>query len=103
MGLFAGWGVNLVEDAAVGEVRFLRFLPAAENLVDGNEFEFREAGDVGGVGLFGVTGTVVVFGGEFLAGGGLEVVEISAGQCFGAMFLCYGVDDGDRRFGEEGE
>ncbi len=33
---------NLVEGAAVGEVRFLRFRPAAELLIDGEQLQFRE-------------------------------------------------------------
>ncbi len=33
---------NLVEGAAVGEVLFLRFRPAAELLIDGKQLQFRE-------------------------------------------------------------
>src|SRR5690349_12644130 len=39
-------GVDLVKDAAVPEVLPLRFRPAAKILIDGDEFEFREAREI---------------------------------------------------------
>src|SRR3712207_7430804 len=41
--LFRSGLVDLVEGAAVREVRLLRLLPAAERLVDGEELHLREA------------------------------------------------------------
>ena len=38
--------IDLVEDAAVGEVGLLRLLPAAEHLVDGEQLDLRELGGV---------------------------------------------------------
>ena len=35
---------DLIEQAAVGEVDFMRFLPTAEDLVDGEQFERLELG-----------------------------------------------------------
>ena len=36
------WLVDLIEDAAVGEMRGLRLLPAAERFVDGEQIHFAE-------------------------------------------------------------
>jgi hypothetical protein len=35
--------VNLIKNRAVGEVRLLRFLPTAENFIDGDKFDLRKS------------------------------------------------------------
>ena len=48
--------VDLVEYAAVGEVRRLRLLPAAEVAVDGDQLELGKSREVFLVGDFGMRG-----------------------------------------------
>ena len=71
-------GVDLVEHPAVGKVLLLRRLPAAE-VLDGDQLDFREAGDVGRVGVFGPDRAVVVLGGEFLPDRRVQVLEVGLG------------------------
>src|ERR1017187_5644569 len=66
---------DLVKDAAVGEMRFLRLLPAAENLVHRDEFHRAELAGIFRRGLFR-TRTVKIPAGDFLAFVGVKVFEI---------------------------
>src|SRR5690606_3595113 len=76
----AARGIDLVEDAAVGEVGLLSLAPAAKRVVDGDELDLGEAGDVGGVGVLGLERPVVVLGGEALALGRVEILEVGLGD-----------------------
>ena len=95
--------VDLVEHAAVGEVGFLRLLPAAEHLVDGDQVELGEALEVGRVGVLGPDRPVVVLGGQPLAGRRVEVLEVGLGDLAGAVLVGRVVDHGHRRLGQDAE
>ena len=95
-------GADLVEHAAIGEVGLLGCGPAAEGVVDGEElYRCKLLGVFGGD--FGVTRAVVVFAGEGLAFGGVQVFEIGGGDFAGAAFVDDLVDNADRRFGKDGD
>src|SRR3569623_931552 len=94
--------VDLIELAAVGEVYLLGLLPAAEDVVDG------EAGHLGKLlRIFArdrfQAGSVEFFGGDLLALGGIQIVEIGLRGGAGAMFIDVLVDQGHRRFGKNGD
>src|SRR5262245_57397230 len=75
--------LELVENTALVEMRFLRLLPAAENFIDGEQFQFRKS-----VGVFVSDRlkprTIIIFCGHFLAFGRVEIFQIRSGNGFGA-------------------
>jgi len=60
------WLEDLVKDPVVGEMVFLSFLPAAENLVHGNEFHRAELAGIFRRGL-GIARAVKIPAGDVLA------------------------------------
>ena len=57
--------VDRVKHAAVGEIPFVRVVPAATNIIYGEEFHFRKNdGELHGE--LGESRSVVMFGGQFL-------------------------------------
>src|SRR6185437_16812805 len=84
--------VDLVEDAAIGEMRRLRLAPAAEDLVDCEERDLREL-----VGMprgdLGKARPVEIARRELLALGGVEESEIGLGRLARAVPVDIGVDE----------
>src|SRR5437870_9775435 len=76
---------DLIEDSAVIEMRFLGLLPVANNLSEGEELHVREPVCVFREHLF-VLRAKIAFGGNFLTFGGVEILEVSPGHRFGAVF-----------------
>jgi hypothetical protein len=88
---------------AVGEVPALRFLPAAEHLVDGDQLEFGEALEIGRVGVLRRDRAVVVLGRDRLAGRRVEVLEIRLRDRPRAVLVDHMVDQGHGRLGADAE
>ena len=88
--------------SAVGEVRGLRLVPAAELLVDREGRHLREIlrmrrGDLR------IGRPVEVLGRDLLAFRRVEILEIGLRHVAGAMLVDDFVDDGDRRLGQDGK
>src|SRR5688572_29510092 len=67
--------LDLVEHTAVSEMGFLSLLPTAENVIDGDKFEFRELLLV----LFGdslISGAIEIFRRDFLSDVRIEVFKV---------------------------
>ena len=94
--------VGLVEQAAGGEVLLLDLVPAAEDVLDRHQPHFGELGLELGRDLF-VTHAVAILGGDLLALGRVEEVEIGLGQIARAVLVGDLVDDGDRELGEQAD
>src|ERR1700760_2172213 len=92
--------VDLIEDAAFGEVILLRPGPAAENVVD------REKLDLG-KGLFillrnfGIARAIGIAGGDLLAFLGVPILQISLRCGARALLVGNAVDHRDRRLGQD--
>src|SRR5262249_2417577 len=94
--------VDLVERAAVGEMRRLRLLPAAERLVDREHRKLREPARVFR-GYARVARAIAVLRGDFLALGRVEIFEVRLGDLARAALVDDLVDDADRRLGEDAD
>src|SRR5471030_950111 len=94
--------VDLVEDAAVGEMDLLRLGPAAEHLVDREERQLREALGVS-PGDLGRARPEIVARDELLAFRRIEMLEIFLGDRARAAAVDRLVDDRDRRLGEDAD
>ena len=100
---FARRPVNLVELAAIGEMLGLRLGPAAEDLVDGHQLDLGEARQVGGIGRIGLGRAVEVAGDDLLRRRRVEEIEIGLRHLARAALVDDGIDQGDRRLGQDRE
>src|SRR6478609_130645 len=94
--------VDLVEGPAVGEVRLLRRLPAAERLVDGEE---RHVGELSLVlrGDGSIAGPVVMARRDLLAFGRIQILQVGFGHRPRALLVYVLVHHRNRRLGEDAE
>ena len=74
--------------------------PAAEHLVDGDQFELGELLLVF-LGHLGIGRTIEVLRGDFLAFGGVQVLQVSLGHFARAVLVHVLVHDGDRRLSQD--
>ena len=92
-GLFAQ--IDLIENAAVGEVGFLRLGPATELSVNGDQFKFGKY-----VGVFGrdrlVAWAVEIPSRDVLALVGIKILKVGFRHRFGTLLLDDLVDDRNR-------
>src|SRR6185312_9532724 len=92
--------VNLIENAAFREMILLRPRPTTENVVDGKEFDLRE-------GIFillcdlRIARTIGIARGDFLSILCIPVLQIGLRSGSRALFIGNGVDDGERRLGQD--
>src|SRR5581483_3359187 len=96
-------GYRLVENCTVGKVLLLRFRPAAEIPVDGDELQFRQARQILRRRELRFGGPVIVLGNNSLSCRCVKKVEIGLRSV--KLFPAYDVaiDPGDRWFGENGD
>src|SRR5882757_6858524 len=92
--------VDLVENAAFGEVVLLRLGPTTENVVDGEKFDLGERffvfpGDLRIARAIGIARR------DFLAFLGIPILQIGFGDRAGALFVRNRIDDGKRRLGQD--
>ena len=94
--------LNLIEDAAVIEVGFLGFLPAAEHFINGEQIHLREHGSI-----FLSDGlearTVIIFCGNFLALRRIKELEVGGGDFFCAATIYDFIHDGNRGFRQDAD
>ena len=93
--------VDLVEDAAVLKMDFMRCGPPAKDFVDGEELHLRELRLVFVLGLR-IARPVVMFAGDILAFRRVEVVEVPLGDLACATLVDDLIDDSHGRFSENG-
>src|SRR5688572_20927657 len=94
--------VDLIENPAVIEMLFLRGLPRAEHVADGEKLDLRELFLVL-LGYFGIDGAVVVLPRQLLSFGRVEELEVRLCHGFGAVLLRVLVDDGNGRLRQNAE
>src|SRR5829696_2551493 len=94
----ASGSVDLVEYAAVGEMSFLHFAPAAQ-LVDVHEFELREA-LAAALREFRLARAEVESCGDFLRLGRIQKLHIGLRNQAGTTFVDHFIDHRDRGFGQ---
>jgi len=83
-------------------VGLLGLVPAAEDVVDGDQVDLGELLGVLG-GNLGITRAVVVLGSDLLPFGGVEVVEVGFGDLARTALVDDLIHNRDGRFGEDGE
>src|SRR3954452_9316842 len=94
--------VDLVENAAFAEVFLLRLGPAAENVVDREQFDLRE-GRLVFRGDLGIARTIGIACGNFLTFLGIPVFEIGFRDRARALLVRNRIDNGERRLGKDGQ
>src|ERR1700676_1578112 len=92
--------VNLIENAAFAEVFLLRLGPAAEHVVDREQFDLRERVFVF-LGNLGIARTIGIARGNFLTFLAVPVPQIGLGNLAGALPVCNRIDDRNGRLGED--
>src|SRR2546427_8213256 len=88
--------IDLIERAAIGEVRLLGLLPAAKQTVDGEQFELWKIRTVFGCG--GQPGTEIMPGYDFLALPTIQILQVRFGHRTRAVAFDYFVYPGDGWF-----
>src|SRR6266508_624965 len=96
----ASVAVDLVEDAAVLEMRLLRLRPAAERFVDREQLHLRELAFVF-LGRLRVARAIEMLAGDVLALWTIKVREIGLGDFTRAVLVHVFVDDGYGRLGQD--
>ena len=81
---------------------FLGLLPTAENIINGNQIDFRELPRIF-CGNRRIPWTIVVFSSNFLADIGLEVMQVGFGNLSGAMVRHIFINHRHRRFCQNAE
>src|SRR5450631_2554225 len=94
--------IDSIERAVVGEVRRLRFGPAAESRVDGHERDARKLGCILR-GDFRIARAVKMLGGYFLTLLGIEIAQILLRDLARPVLVDHLVDHTDRRFRENAQ
>src|ERR1043165_1909830 len=92
--------LELIEDAAIGEVRLLRLLPTAENFVDGEQVQLRKVRRVFLRDGFKAW-AVVVLRGDFLSLRRVKEFEVSLRHSLGTAFGGNFLHERDWRLGED--
>src|SRR5690554_5162591 len=95
--------VDLVEKAAIVEVLGLGLLPPPEGLINGQETDVPEAGDVFGISVLRLDGAVEVLRGQSLTGGRVEEFEVRLGHFPCATTIDDLVDYRNRGLGEDAD
>src|ERR1700688_1121535 len=96
------WNINLVEQAAVVEVPLLSFLPAAEELVDGEKLQLRKTIRVFGYDL-GQPRTIAVLRADLLPFLRVKEIEICVGDLACAVLGRDSINHADRRFSQDAD
>jgi len=81
---------------------FLRFLPAAELLIHGDQFQLRKAGKILSVGKLRQKRAVVVLCHQFLCVGCIQKLQVGLGHGLVAMLFGIAIHHGHRRFRLDG-
>src|ERR1700683_5440076 len=92
--------VNLVEDAAFAEVFLLRLRPAAEDVVDGEQFNLGKRIFIF-LGDLGIAREIAIAGGDFLTLPGIPVPQVMLGHRAGASLGRDRIDHGQRRLRQD--
>ena len=92
-----GPGHNLIEFPAVGKVRLLRHRPAADILVDGDQFQLRQPVEIGLGGVLRLHRTIVMPGDRGLCFRRVEEVEIGLSSLSLVLRVYIAIHQRDRR------